>query len=345
MMKMVWNKMNKWALDGFKETYLRYGVKIDKAYLESEYYNKGKKLVEKGIKSKILKKDKNKNIIIDLSKQGLGEKVVLRADGTSIYITQDMALADIRNKDFKMDKMVYIVANEQIYHFKVLFELFKSLGYKFADKCIHIPYGMIYLPSGKMKSREGTIIDADNLADEMKELAKKGILKRNKEISKKELNKISEQIAMGALKFFMLKYDPMKDFTYNPKESIKFEGETGPYIQYSIVRIKSILKKSKIELKDINYSLLQDETEQKIITLLSNYPEIIKESTDQYKISLLCRYIIELAKEFNTFYHKCKVIDNKNKELTKARLALIKSTYHVLEGGLKLLGIETPSKM
>jgi len=188
-------------------------------------------------------------------------------------------------------------------------------------------------------------VDADNLANEMHELAKKGILERNKGISKQELEIISEQIAMGALKFFMLKYDPMKDFIYNPKESIKFEGETGPYVQYSAVRIKSILKKSKIKKDNVNYSLLKDPSEERIITLLSNYPQIIRKSALEYKSSILCKYLIDLSKEFNTFYHKCQVIDINNRELTKTRLVLIKAIYYVLEDGLKQLGIKIPSRM
>ena len=196
-----------------------------------------------------------------------------------------------------------------------------------------------------MKSREGIVVDADNLANDMKELAKKGILERNKNISKKELEGLSEEIAIGALKFFMLKYDPMKDFIYNSKESIKFEGETGPYVQYSAVRINSILKKSKIKLEKINYSLLTNPSEEKIVTLLSNYPNIIKKSTSEYKSSILCKYLIDLSKEFNTFYHKCQVMDKNNIELTKSRLVLIKGIYSVLEDGLNILGIKIPSKM
>jgi len=345
LIRDLWKKMNKWVLDGFKETYKRFDTKIDKTYYESNYYNQGKEIIKKGLKKGIFKKDEFGNIIMDLTKENLDKKVVLRADGTSIYITQDIALADIRYNDFKMDKMIYVVGNEQLYHFKVLFEILKKLNYKFTDNLHHLAYGYISLPEGKMKSREGIVVDADNLANEMHELAKKGILERNKGISKQELEIISEQIAMGALKFFMLKYDPMKDFIYNPKESIKFEGETGPYVQYSAVRIKSILKKSKIKKDNVNYSLLKDPSEERIITLLSNYPQIIRKSALEYKSSILCKYLIDLSKEFNTFYHKCQVIDINNRELTKTRLVLIKAIYYVLEDGLKQLGIKIPSRM
>jgi arginyl-tRNA synthetase len=343
--RKLWKKMNKWVLEGFKETYQRFDTKIDKTYYESDYYNKGKDIIQKGLKQKIFKKDEIGNIIIDLTKEKLDKKVVLRADGTSIYITQDIALADLRYKDFKMDKMIYVVGNEQLYHFKVLFEILKKLNYKFTNNLYHLAYGYISLPAGRMKSREGTVVDADNLADNMKELAKKNILIRNKNMSKKELDTLSEIISMGALKFFMLKYDFMKDFTYNPKESIKFEGETGPYIQYSLVRIKSILKKSKIKLDKVNYSLLTNSSEERIIALLANYPDIIKKSTKEYKSSILCKYLIDLSKEFNAFYHKCQVIGIDNDELTKSRLTLIKCIYYILEDGLNLLGIKIPSKM
>jgi arginyl-tRNA synthetase len=341
----LWKKMNKWALDGFKDTFKRFGTKIDKNYYESKFYKKGKDIISKGLEKGIFEKDELGNIIIDLKKEKLDTKVVLRADGTSIYITQDIALADLRYKDFKMDKMIYVVGNEQLYHFKVLFEILKKLNYKFTNNLHHLAYGYISLPEGKMKSREGIVVDADNLANDMKELAKKGILERNKNISKKELEGLSEEIAIGALKFFMLKYDPMKDFIYNSKESIKFEGETGPYVQYSAVRINSILKKSKIKLEKINYSLLTNPSEEKIVTLLSNYPNIIKKSTSEYKSSILCKYLIDLSKEFNTFYHKCQVMDKNNIELTKSRLVLIKGIYSVLEDGLNILGIKIPSKM
>ena len=344
--RSTWKKMNNWAIEGINQTYARFGAKIDKVYLESNYYEGGKEIINKGIKNKIFKKDKTGNIIIDLTKQGLDKKVILRADGTSIYITQDMVLADLRYKDFKMDKMIYVVGNEQIYHFQALFEILRRLGYKFVKGLYHLAYGYIGIPEGRMKSREGTVVDADTLADEMHELAKKEIKKRNKQIKEKELEKLAEQIGIGALKFYILKYDTMKDFTYDPKKSIQFEGETGPYIQYTNVRIKSILKKAKQTVTSkINYSVLKEISEQKIITLLSKYPEIIQKSTKEYKPSLLCNYLISLSKEFNTFYHKCPIINESNKEKKKSRLLLITCTSQVIKNGLTILGIETPPKM
>jgi arginyl-tRNA synthetase len=280
-----------------------------------------------------------------LEDKGLGKKVVLRADGTSIYITQDIVLAKLRYQDFKMDKMIYIVGNEQIYHFKVVFEIFKLLDFPFANDCYHLAYGMIYLPEGKMKSREGKVVDADNLADKMQELAKKEIKKRYKKINKKELEKRSEAIGMAAIKFHILKYDPLKDFTYEPEESISFEGETGPYLQYTYARIYSILRKSKQKIeKDVNLNLLKEKHEEELIKKLSNFKKVIEKSTNEYKPSILCRYLLDLAQDFNNYYHKFKVIQE-NKDLEKARILLIYCVSIVLKTGLKLLGIKAVEKM
>lgn len=339
----LWKTMNEWAIKGIKETYKKFDTKIDKYYLESKHYKKGKKIVLEGLKKKIFQKDEKGNIIANLKDKGLGNKVVLRKDGTSIYITQDIALADIRYSDYKMDEMIYVVANEQEYHFKTLFEILKKLKYKFTKNLHHLSYGYISLPEGRMKSREGKIVDADNLVDETKKLAEKEIKKRNKNMTKAQIGKISEQIGIGAIKFFMLKYDPLKDFVYNPKESIKFEGETGPYLQYTGVRINSILKKSKIT--KTNLSELKDSIEIRLIKKLSSYPEIIEKSTKEHKPSLLCNFLIDLCKHFNSFYQQCKVLEKEDKEKTKARIMLTYCTGRVLENGLDILGINIPSKM
>ncbi|MBD3202860.1 arginine--tRNA ligase [Candidatus Woesearchaeota archaeon] len=341
----LWKKMNSWAIEGFKETYERFGVEMDKAYPESKHYEKGKKLVLDGLKNGLFEKDEEGNIIIDLEEKNLGKKVVLRADGTSIYITQDLVLADLRYKDYKMDKMIYIVGNEQIYHFKVLFEIFKKLKYPFADDCYHLAYGMIYLPEGKMKSRQGKVVDADNLADEMHKLAKIEVKKRNKNLSEKEIEKRAEQIGMSAIKFYILKYDPMKDFTYNQKESISFEGETGPYIQYTYARIKSILKKYKKNLsKEFNPKLLIKKQEKELIKYLSNFPETVKKSTKEYKPSIISRYLLDLCQSFNNYYHIHRILSEK-KELTKSRIILIYAVSIVIKQGLNILGIEALNEM
>tara|TARA_Y100000034_G_C6899715_1_gene415656 strand:+ start:1190 stop:2863 length:1674 start_codon:yes stop_codon:yes gene_type:complete len=342
--KKLWKLMNYWAVKGIKETYKRFGTKIDKYYFESKYYTKGRKIILKGLKKKLFQKDEKGNTIIDLNNKGLGEKVVLRSDNTSVYITQDIALADLRYKDYKMDEMIYVVANEQEYHFKALFEILKKLKYSFTKNLYHLAYGYISLPEGKMKSREGRVVDADNLADEMKDLAEKEIKKRNKNLSKKQTEKISEQIGMGAIKFFMLKYDPMKNFTYSSRKSIKFEGETGPYLQYTGVRINSILNKSKPN-KKVNFSLLSDSSEINLIKHIDKYPQIIEKSTKEHKPSLICKFLIELCKDFNSFYQRCKVLEKRNKELTNARLMLTYCVGNVLKNGLKILGIEIPNKM
>ncbi len=341
----LWKKMNKWALDGFKETYKRYDVKMDKAYPESEHYTKGRELVYKELEKGVFEKDENGNIVVDLEKQGLDKKVLLRADGTSVYMTQDLVLAKLRHNDYNMDKMIYVVGNEQIYHFKVLFEVFKLLKFPFAKDCYHLAYGMVYLPEGKMKSREGTVVDADDLADEICELAKKEIKKRYKKISSKELEERAENIGMGAIKFFVLKYDPMKDFTFNPEESLSFEGETGPYVQYSHARICSIMRKYGKDIsKNIDYSLLTHALEIKIIKQLNQFPEIIEKSGECYKPCLLARYVFELSQSFNEYYHQCPILQAEE-ETKKARLLLITAIKQVLKTGLNLLGIEAPERM
>ncbi len=341
--RLLLKKMNGWALKGFKITYDRYGVEMDKPYCESDHYLKGKEFVMDAFKKGLFKKDEKENIYVDLEE--LGKKIVLRGDGTSIYITQDIALAKIRHDDYKMDKMIYVVGNEQIHHFQSLFRIFNLLKFPYADDCYHLAYGMVYLPEGKMKSREGTVVDADNLADDIHDAAKKEIRKRYKDISKKELEKRAEEIGMAAIKFFILKYDPMKDFTYNPKESLSFEGETGPYVQYTHARCSSILKKYKKKVNgDVNYSLLKAEEEKTVLKLLEEMPYVIEKASKEYNPSLITRNLLDLCQAFNEYYHKHKIIQE-DKELEKARILLVYSVKQVLENGLNLLGINAPGVM
>ena len=341
----LWKKMSKWALDGISETYKLLDMKHKKIYFESQTYKKGREIVEQGLKKKIFYKDESGAVMINLEKEGLGEKALLRADGTSVYITQDLYLAKKRYEDFKMKRMIYVVGSEQIYHFKVLFNILKKLGYKFADNCYHLAYGMVYLPSGKMKSREGTVVDIDNIVKDMFELAKKEVKKRDKKIGKTEVEKRAKSIALGAIRFYLLKTDPFKDIFFNPEESISFEGETGPYVQYAHARICSILKKvGKQEAKKTDLSLLATSQEQSIIKLLSEFQNTIKNAQENHKPSLLCRYLLDLAQAFNEFYHLCPILQEE-KELKNARLELIKAVKQTLKNGLLLLTIDAPEAM
>jgi len=339
----LWQKMRKWALDGFKQTYALFNVHHKRTYYESDIYQHGKDIVLEGLKKGLFIKDEEGAIIADLEKDGLGKKVLIRKDGTGIYITQDLYLAKVKFDDFKMDKSVYIVGNEQIYHFKVLFKLLEMLGFPFAKNCYHLAYGLIYLPEGRMKSREGTVVDADNIVEEMELVAEKEIKKRHK-LDKKELEKRKRIIGMGALKFFILKYDPMKDFTYNPEESISFEGETGPYVQYAHARICSIFKKvKKFEPEKIK-PVFSHELEFKLIKALSNFKSVVSEAAEAYKPSLVVRYVLELAQVFNEFYHECPVLKAEPK-IRDSRLTLIFCVKTVLRNALDLLGITAPMEM
>ncbi|MBL7147311.1 MAG: arginine--tRNA ligase [Nanoarchaeota archaeon] len=339
----LWKKMNDWAIKGIYQTYKEFGLKIQKTYYESQHFNKGKKIVLDAYKKGLFEKDKEGAIIYNLEKEDLGKKILLRADGTSIYITQDIYLAKQRYEDYKFDKMIYIVATEQIYHFKVLFKVLKKLGYKFADNCYHLAYGMVNLPEGKMKSREGKVVDADDLIKNTTELAKKQIKKREKNISKQELEKRSKVIALGAIKFYLLKYDAKKDFTFNPEESISFEGETGPYIQYSYARASSILRKEKPP-KNIDYSLLNHPIEISLIKQISQFPEVIQKAAKDLKPNLITNYTYNLAQKFNEYYHECNILKSE-KQLKNARLNLISSVRTVISSSLNLLGIETLERM
>jgi len=338
----LWKKMNKWAVDGFKETYNELGFKVDKPYYESQHYKEGKKLVMDGFRKKLFKKDEKGNIVIDLNKEKLGDKVLLREDGTSVYVTQDMSLVIRRYKDFKMDEMIYVVGNEQIYHFKVLFSILEKMKLKFAKNCYHLAYGMVNLPEGKMKSREGSVVDADDLIKEMIELASKEIKKRYKKISKKEIEERARIIGLGALRFFILRVDPYRDMLFNPKESISFEGDTGPYVQYAHARCSSILEKSRISGK-LDFSLLND-IDNEVVKELSKYPDIVEKAGREYKPSLIVNYLLDLVKRFNEFYSKNTVL-RADKELKQVRLGLVFSVRQVLRNGLGLLGIDAPDEM
>lgn len=335
----LWKKMNSWAESGFKETYKRFGVEFDRIYKESEMYEKGKEMVLEGLERGIFKKDDTDAIYFDLSKHGLDKKFLIRADGTTLYITQDLYLAFLKYKDFKMNKSIYVVANEQNYHFDVLFKLLeelKKLGYMFAEENVHLNYGMVNLPSGKMKSREGTVVDADDLMDDLKESVKKEIEKRN-ELENKKLEELSNKISLSAIKFFLLKYDEYKDFIFRPEESISFEGETGPYLQYSLVRANKILDKSKEKPSLERLNLLEKNEEKELVKKIAKFKEVLGDAATKYKPHLVANYAYELASLFSKFYEKCPVIKS---EKEKQRLALVDSFTHVMRSCLFLMGID-----
>ncbi len=334
----LWKKMNKWALDGFNATYKKFGIKHDTEFFESEIYKHGKEIVQKGLKDKIFEQKKDKAIIINLKKEKLGEKVLLRIDGTSVYITQDLYLAKLKFDKYNIDKSIYVVGNEQNYHFDVLFKILEKLG--FEKDMHHLSYGMVNLPGGKMKSREGTVVDADDLINKIQDLVKKELNKRTK-LSKTKLEKRSLKITLAAIKYMLLRVDAKKEMQFNPKESINFEGETGPYILYAYARANSILKKIKVwPKKEIVTELEKSEID--LIKKIADFKTVTEKAYKTLNPSLLANYSYELAKTFNEFYHSCPVIKSEKRFL---RIGLVRSFKQVLENSLHLLGIETLDEM
>ncbi len=344
--KKLWKQMTEWAVQGFKETYEEFGSKFDTWFFESQYYNKAKAILKLGEEKGVFKRNENGALVAELESQGLPDKTVLRTDGTSIYITNDLALTEYKFKHFKLNESIWIVGNEQDLYFRQLFKIFTLLGFKWAKNCIHLSHGMVNLPSGRLKSREGKVVDADDIIKELEDLAAKEIKKRDKKIGEKELAARSRAIGLAAIKFHMLKVAVQKDIMFNPKESISFEGETGPYIQYSYARAKSILTKAgKIKLKKFGFERLIGSEEQKLLKLLANYPEAVKKSLEQLSPHIICQSLIEIAEAFNTFYHKHKVLKAGSEEIKMERLALVQATVQVLKNGLELLDIEAIEKM
>jgi arginyl-tRNA synthetase len=338
--RAVWKKMNKWAFDGFNQTYKRFGINPDKNYYESKMYDKGKDIILEGLKKGLFYKDVSGAVMFDLSKKGLGQKVMLRSNGTAVYITQDIYLAKLKYEDYKFDKSVYIIGNEQDYHTSVLFEALNALGFKWAKGCYHLSYGMVYLPDGRMKSREGNVVDADNLMDQMSDLALKEVKKRNPKLSVIKQKQIAEKIGLASIKYFILKFSAKKDITFNPKQTISFEGDTGPYLQYSLVRANKILQKSKQKVSaEIDFELLKSNEEQGLIKHISNFPKVIELAAENYSPHFIANYAYELSQKFSTFYAKHRVIGVSKPE-EKARLLLVKVFYETLKKSLNLLGIE-----
>jgi arginyl-tRNA synthetase len=346
--KQLWQTMNAWVYKGFETTYANLGVDFDKIYYESNTYILGKELVQEGLAKNVFYKKENGSVAIDLSQDGLDEKIVLRSDGTSVYITQDLGTAIERFKEFPdLNQLIYTVGNEQEYHFKVLFKILDKLGYPWAKECYHLSYGMVELPEGKMKSREGTVVDADDLIQEMIDTAEQTTKELGKVegFSEKELLELYHTIGMGALKYFILKVDPKKKMLFNPKESIDFNGHTGPFIQYTFARIQSVLKKAGVQTETINVRISLNDLEKEIIKWIYEFPEVLAESASQYNPSHLANYIYELTKTFNRFYHDHPILKEENEDVRNFRLGLLKQSSQVIRSGMLLLGIEVPSKM
>jgi arginyl-tRNA synthetase len=342
--RKLWEKLVGWVYKGYKETYRKLGMKFDREYYESQIYREGRGIVMAGLKKGIFVRDEGA-ITAKLGDYGLPDKVLIKSDGTTLYMTQDIYLAKLKHDEFGIDTSIYVVASEQDNHFKQLFKILELLGFSFAKNCHHLSYGLVKLPFGRMKSREGTVVDADDLIGELQKMAEKGVRQRHKNLSDKEVEKRAEMIAMGALKFFMLKFDAVTSFTYNPEESLNFEGETGPYVQYAHARISSILRKHVEKLpQKPDFGLLKAPQEESLITLLGQFPESVSEAASHYRPHLVARYLMDIAQAFNEFYHAMPVL-NAERGLRDARLTLIIAVQQVLKNGLGLLGIEAPEQM
>ena len=311
--RKLWKKLNDWALRGFSQTYETFGIKHDKVYNESEHYKGGKEIIMKAYEKGMLEKDDKNNIVINLEKHGLPNKVLLRADGTSVYMTQDVNLAKLKAEDFKMEKSVYVVGSEQITHFKQLFKILEILDV-YKGELYHLAHGMVYLPHGKMKSREGKVVDADELTEKLVCFAASEIKRRYDDLSAEEIQKRAVKIGVGALRFFILKYDPLRDFVFNPGESLSFEGETGPYVQYAHARICSIFEKYGGEIpQTADLSLVSEKEEQDLVRLLADFPAKVEEASLSYKPLLICRYLLDLSQAFNNFYHAHPILTAEEK--------------------------------
>ena len=346
--RSLWAKMNSWVYAGFDETYKRMGVSFDKIYYESNTYLEGKSEVEKGLASGQFYRREDGSVWADLTADGLDEKLLLRSDGTSVYMTQDIGTAKLRFQDYPIDKMVYVVGNEQEYHFKVLSILLDRLGFPFGKELVHFSYGMVELPNGKMKSREGTVVDADDLMDKMIEDAReisKDKVNTLQGITEAEANEIARKVGLGALKYFILKVDPRKNMLFNPAESIDFNGNTGPFIQYTYARIQSVLRKA--DPRDLETSRSQDleEKELSLIQRLCEYPAVVRNAGDNFSPAVICNYAYDLACDFNSFYHDLSILNEPDAAKRALRLLLAKNVAKVLQAAMSLLGIEMPERM
>ncbi|MGB0977145.1 MAG: arginine--tRNA ligase [Prolixibacteraceae bacterium] len=346
----LWKKMNGWVYTGFDETYKRLGVDFDKIYYESDTYLTGKDEVLRGLEEGLFIKEEDQSVWANLEAEGLDKKILLRSDGTSVYMTQDIGTAKMRFKDYPIDHMIYVVGNEQIYHFQVLSILLDKLGYKWGKDLYHFSYGMVELPHGKMKSREGTVVDADDLMDEMIDVARKVSeeLGKLEGYSDQEKENIYRIVALGALKYFMLKVDPKKGMMFNPEESIDFNGNTGPFIQYTYARIQSVLRKAQeagVEIPSVAPSVAPNAKEVELIKTLSRYSVVVADAGKNHSPALIANYVYELVKTFNQFYHDYSINKEENKEVQAFRLVLAEQVGKVIKSGFSLLGIEVPERM
>ena len=342
----LWETMNGWVYNGFDVTYRRLGVNFDKIYYESQTYLLGKAIVEEGLEKGILYRKADGSVWIDLTADGLDEKLLLRADGTSVYMTQDLGTAQLRADDYHPQSLVYVVGNEQNYHFDVLRLVLRKLGRVWAENIYHLSYGMVELPEGKMKSREGTVVDADDLMDEMIATARAMTEELGKidDFDSEEALQLYHMVGLGALKYFILKVDPRKNITFNPRESIDFNGNTGPFIQYTYARIRSVLRKAGDAVNDADPGTLQ-QSELDLLILLYQFPQTVKQAAREFSPSVMANYLFEVAREFNQFYHELSILKEEDAGKRNFRLLLSSLTSQVIKNGMDLLGIVVPEKM
>ncbi len=344
----LWKKMNGWVYDGFEQTYSRMGISFDKTYYESDTYLLGKELVVKGLEEGVFYRNPDNSVWCDLTQEGLDRKLLLRADGTSVYMTQDLGTAVSRYKEYGFDSHIYVVGNEQNYHFQVLKLILKKLGFSWADDIIHLSYGMVELPEGKMKSREGTVVDAGDLIANMVETAREMSLESGKleDMTPQDREQLFNMLGMGALKYFILKVDPRKTMLFDPRESIDFNGNTGPFIQYTFARIRSILRKAgEHNYRSRLFNRPMIEKELRLIKLMTTYPLVVEESGLNYAPSLIANFGFDLAREFNQYYHEISVLHEPDEQLRSQRLFLLEQVARLLESSMELLGIILPERM
>ena len=345
--RALWEKMNSWVYAGFDETYQKMGVSFDKIYYESQTYLKGKAKVEEGLAKGLFERHEDNSVWADLTNEGLDQKLLLRSDGTSVYMTQDIGTAEMRFQDFPIDKMIYVVGNEQNYHFQVLSILLDRLGFKWGKELTHFSYGMVELPNGKMKSREGTVVDADDLMQLMVEDAYKTSMELGKfdDMTEEERREIARIVGMGALKYFILKVDARKNMLFNPEESIDFNGNTGPFIQYTYARIRSILRKAGNEVQSSTFNIQLNEKEVELIQKMNEFGVAVEQAGKDYSPSGIANYCYELTKVFNQFYHDYSILNEPDEQKKLFRLVLAKNVAKIIKNAMRLLGIEVPERM